>query len=232
MRQASRIEDLVARFAAIRETVGWEIDLGVELHRNMQAGDAVMLADELQRLRPLFVEDPIPPDSVMAMRAFAAKVNVPVAAGERNTTIWEFAEYLERPGMNYIRPDVGIAGGFTHVKKICALAEAFHAGILPHAVPSGAVAVAAHVQLGMCVPNWEAQEYMPPDGNQWTDVVDRVVELRDGYLIAPDRPGIGIELDDVGLAKYPVPTADLTGAVLGFDLSHPPLREDGSVAIR
>ena len=73
---------------------------------------------------------------------------------------------------------------------------------------------------------------MPPDGNQWTDVVDRVVELRDGYLIAPDRPGIGIELDDVGLAKYPVPTADLTGAVLGFDLSHPPLREDGSVAIR
>ena len=58
--------------------------------------------------------------------------------------------------MTYVRPDVGIAGGFTHVKKICALAEAFHAGILPHAVPSGPVAVAAHVQLGMCVPNWEA----------------------------------------------------------------------------
>jgi galactonate dehydratase len=222
-RQAARIADLVARFSAIRETVGWEIDLGVELHRNMSAGDAVMLCGELAPLRPLFVEDPIPPDSVAAMRAFADKVSVPVAAGERNTTIWEFAEYLERPGVNFIRPDVGVAGGITHLKKICALGEAFHAGIIPHAVPSGPVAVAAHVQLGMCVPNWEVQEHVPQDEPKWTDLVDHVIEVRDGYLIAPDRPGIGIELDDAGLAKHPP---------VSVDLSDPPLREDGSVAIR
>jgi galactonate dehydratase len=222
-RQAARIADLVARFAAIRETVGWEIDLGVELHRNMQAGDAVLLTDELARLRPLFVEDPIPPDSVMAMRAFAEKVNVPVSAGERNTTLWEFAEYLERPGVSYVRPDVGIAGGITHVKKICALAEAFHAQILPHCVPSGPVAVAAHVQLGMCVPNWELQEHVPQSEPKWTDIVDHVIEVRDGYLIAPERPGLGIELNDAGIAKHP-PVA--------VDLGDPPLREDGSVAIR
>jgi galactonate dehydratase len=222
-RQASRIEDLVARFAAIRETVGWDIDLGVELHRNMSAGDAVLLSGELARLRPLFVEDPIPPDSVLAMRAFAEKVSVPVAAGERNTTIWEFAEYLERPGVAFIRPDVGIAGGITHVKKICALAESFHAGVLPHAVPSGPVAVAAHVQLGMCVPNWELQEHVPQDEPRWTDLVDNVIEIRDGYLLAPDRPGLGIDLDDAGLARHP-PSS--------IDLSDPALREDGSVAIR
>ena len=223
-RQASRIADLVGRFAAIRETVGWEIDLGVELHRNMSAGDAVMLCAELAPLRPLFVEDPIPPDSVMAMRSFADKVSLPVAAGERNTTIWEFAEYLERPGgVNFIRPDVGVAGGITHVKKICALGEAFHAGIIPHAVPSGPVAVAAHVQLGICVPNWEVQEHVPQDDPKWTDLVDHVIEVRDGYLIAPDRPGLGIELDDAGLAKHPP---------VSVDLSDPPLREDGSVAIR
>jgi galactonate dehydratase len=222
-RQAARIADLVARFSAIRETVGWEIDLGVELHRNMSAGDAVMLCGELAPLRPLFVEDPIPPDSVAAMRAFADKVSVPVAAGERNTTIWEFAEYLERPGVNFIRPDVGVAGGITHVKKICALGEAFHAGVIPHAVPSGPVAVAAHVQLGMCVPNWEVQEHVPQDAPKWTDLVDQVIEVRDGYLIAPDRPGIGIDLDDAGLARHPP---------VSVDLSDPPLREDGSVAIR
>jgi galactonate dehydratase len=222
-RQAARIAELVARFSAIRETVGWEIDLGVELHRNMSAGDAVMLCGELAPLRPLFVEDPIPPDSVAAMRAFADKVSVPVAAGERNTTIWEFAEYLERPGVNFIRPDVGVAGGITHVKKICALGEAFHAGIIPHAVPSGPVAVAAHVQLGMCVPNWEVQEHVPQDSAKWTDLVDQVIEVRDGYLIAPDRPGIGIDLDDAGLARHPP---------VSVDLSDPPLREDGSVAIR
>jgi galactonate dehydratase len=223
MRQAARIEDLVSRFAAIRDAVGWSIDLGVELHRNMSAGDAVLLCDELTRFRPLFVEDPIPPDSVAALRAFAARVNLPVAAGERNTTIWEFAEYLERPGVSYVRPDVGIAGGITHVKKICALAESFHAGILPHAVPSGPVAVAAHVQLGMCVPNWELQEHMPQEQPRWTDIVDRVIEVRDGYLIPPERPGLGIELVDAGLAQHPPVFADLT---------HAPLREDGSVAIR
>lgn len=222
-RQAARIADLVARFAAIRETVGWEIDLGVELHRNMSAGDAVMLCGELTRFRPLFVEDPIPPDSVVGLRAFAAKVDLPVAAGERNTTIWEFAEYLERPGVAYIRPDVGIAGGITHVKKICALAESVNAGVLPHAVPSGPVAVAAHVQLGMCVPNWELQEHVPQDDPAWTDVVDSVIEVRDGYLIAPDRPGLGIDLVDAGLAKHPPQMPDL---------SHTPLREDGSVSIR
>jgi len=223
LRQAARIDDLVSRFAAIRETVGWEIDLGVELHRNMNAGDAVLLCAELARLRPLFVEDPIPPDSVAGLRAFAAKVSLPVAAGERNTTIWEFAEYLERPGVAYVRPDVGIAGGITHVKKICALAEAVNAGVLPHAVPSGPVAVAAHVQLGMCVPNWELQEHVPQDAPAWTDLVDSVIEVRDGYLIAPDRPGLGIDLADAGLAKHPPRSADL---------SHTPLREDGSVSIR
>ena len=223
LRQAARIEDLVARFAAVRETVGWEIDLGVELHRNMSAGDAVLLCGELARFRPLFVEDPIPPDSVAGLRAFAAKVGVPVAAGERNTTIWEFAEYLERPGIAFARPDVGIAGGITHVKKICALAEAVNAGILPHAVPSGPVAVAAHVQLGVAVPNWEVQEHVPQDEPRWTDLVDQVIEVRDGYLIPPDRPGLGIDLVDAGLAAHPPRTTDFTGLAV---------REDGSVAIR
>jgi galactonate dehydratase len=223
MRHARRLDDLVGRFAAVRETVGWDVDLGVELHRNMAAGDALMLCAELARLRPLFVEDPIPPDSVAALRAFVARVDLPVAAGERCTTIWEFAEYLERPGVAYVRPDVGIAGGITHVKKICALAEGFHAGVLPHSFPSGPVAVAAHVQLGMCVPNWELQEHRPQDDPRFTDLVDHVIEVRDGYLLAPDRPGLGIELDDDGLARHPpVPP----------DLSHTPRREDGSVAIR
>ncbi len=223
MRQAARIDDLVARFAAVRETVGWQVDLGVELHRNMTAGDALLLCGELGRFRPMFVEDPVPPDSVAALRAFAAKVSLPVAAGERNTTIWEFAEYLERPGIAYVRPDVGVAGGITHLKKICALAEAFHAGVIPHAVPSGPVSVAALVQLGMSVPNWEVQEHVPQDAPNWTDVVDHVIEVRDGYLLAPDRPGLGIALDDAGLAMHPPVSADLSRTVL---------REDGSVAIR
>jgi L-alanine-DL-glutamate epimerase-like enolase superfamily enzyme len=75
----------------------------------------------------------------------------------------------------------------------------------------------------MCTPNWELQEHVPQDEPRWTDLVDKVIELRDGYLIAPERPGLGIELDDAGLARHPP---------LAPDLAHTPLREDGSVAIR
>jgi galactonate dehydratase len=73
------------------------------------------------------------------------------------------------------------------------------------------------------VPNWEVQEHFPQDAPEWTDVVDHVIEVRDGYLIAPDRPGLGVELDDAGLALHPP---------LSADLSRTALREDGSVAIR
>jgi galactonate dehydratase len=222
MRQAQRIADLVGRFTAIRETVGWELDVGIELHRNMAPGDSVLLCEEIAPLRPLFVEDPIPPDSVYAFGEVAKKVRVPMAAGERNTTIWEFAEYVEQGGLAYVRPDVGIAGGITHVRKICALAEARHQGVLPHAVPSGPVATAAHVHLGITVPNWEAQEHIEQEGTAASAVVKNVVPLVDGWLYPPDAPGLGMELDEAGLASTPVRTIRV-GA---------PVREDGSVAIR
>lgn len=222
MRHATRIDDLVARFAAIRDTVGWDLDVGIELHRNLPPGDAVQLIEEIARLRPFFVEDPIAPDSALAFGEVSRQVRVPMAAGERNTTLWEFREYSEQPGMAYLRPDVGIAGGITHVRKICALAEARHQGILPHSVPNGPVATAAHVQLGLTAPNWEAQEYVEQDGPPDTDIVTAVVPCVDGWLRAPDAPGLGVELDLDGVSRTPVRQARV-GA---------PVREDGSVAIR
>lgn len=222
LRHASRIEDLAGRFQAIRDTVGWELDVGIELHRNLPPGDAVQLIEEIARLRPFFVEDPIAPDSALAFGEVSRQVRVPMAAGERNTTLWEFREYAEQPGMAYLRPDVGIAGGITHIRKICAVAESRHQGILPHSVPNGPVATAAHVQLGTTVPNWEAQEYVEQDGPPDTDIVRAVVPCVDGWLHAPDAPGLGVELDEAGLRRTPVREIP-AGA---------PVREDGSVAIR
>jgi galactonate dehydratase len=222
MRHAARLADLVERTALIREAVGDEIDLGIELHRNMAPGEAIALIRELERFRPLFVEDPIPPDSVLSLGKISEKVLVPVAAGERNTTIWEFREYLEAAGVHHIRPDLGISGGITHTKKICALAEAHHAGVIPHAVPSGPVAVAANVQLGLAVPNWEVQEHRRQDSAPWTTVVKAIVPVADGFFLPPEAPGLGIELDLRGVeslpAAAPVPAT--------------PAREDGSVAFR
>ena len=145
-----------------------------------------------------------------------------MAAGERNTSIYEFREYIEHAGISFARPDIGIAGGFTHVRKICAMAEAHHQGIIPHAVPNGPVATMAHVHMGISAPNWEVQEYMPLDVWPFNEMVDHVPTPKDGYFYPLDAPGLGITLNDAFLQA---------ASVSVFPIS-PDLREDGSVALR
>ena len=223
MRHAEKIADLVDRMASLRDAVGNTLDIGVELHRNMQPGNSIALIEELMPFRPLFVEDPIPPDSVLSFAEVSAKVNTPMAAGERNTSIYEFREYIEHAGLAFVRPDIGIAGGFTHVRKICAMAEAHHQGILPHAVPSGAIATMAHIHLGMTVPNWEAQEHVDQNVDPVQQMVKRIPLVKDGWLYPFDEPGLGMEINDAFFATNPPVTMH------GIN---PDLREDGSVALR
>ena len=223
MRHAEKIADLVDRMASLRDAVGNTLDIGVELHRNMQPGNSVALIEELMQFRPLFVEDPIPPDSVLSFAEVSAKVKTPMAAGERNTSIYEFREYIEHAGLAFVRPDIGIAGGFTHVRKICAMAEAHHQGILPHAVPSGAIATMAHIHLGMTVPNWEAQEHVDQNVDPVQQMVKRIPLVKDGWLYPFDEPGLGMEINYAFFATNPPVTMH------GIN---PDLREDGSVALR
>ncbi len=222
MRHSERIRDLVDRMDAVREAVGWDMDVGVEIHRNMIPGEAIVLAQELERFRPYFFEDPVAPDSVLSFGEVSEKTRIPMAAGERNLTIWEFREYVESAGVHHVRPDIGVAGGFTHCKKICAIAESHHQGVIPHAVPSGPVATAAHVQLGACVPNYEVQEHVYEESPPYSDVVEQIITLRDGWLEIPETPGIGVELDVDGIRKHPHEYGQIDGA----------MRDDGSVALR
>ena len=222
MRHSERIQDLVDRMAAVREAVGWDMDVGVEIHRNMIPGEAIVLAQELETFRPYFFEDPVAPDSVLSFGEVSEKTRIPMAAGERNLTIWEFREYVESAGVHHVRPDIGVAGGFTHCKKICAIAESHHQGVIPHAVPSGPVATAAHVQLGACVPNYEVQEHVYEESPPYSDVVEQVITLRDGWLEIPETPGIGVELDVDGIRRHPHDYGPIDGA----------MRDDGSVALR
>jgi|UniRef100_UPI00404904EE galactonate dehydratase len=223
MRHAQKIEDLVNRMAELRDAVGNTLDIGVELHRNMQPGNSIALIKELMKFRPLFVEDPIPPDSVLSFGEVSAKVDTPMAAGERNTSIYEFREYIEHAGLSFVRPDIGLAGGFTHVRKICGMAEAHHQGVLPHAVPSGAIATMAHIHLGISVPNWEAQEHVDQNVDPVQQMVKRIPLVKEGWLYPFDEPGLGMEINDAFFATNP------PVVVHGVK---PDLREDGSVALR
>lgn len=187
---------------AVREEVGWDFDIGIEIHRNMFPGTAVVFAQQIEKFLPYFFEDPIAPDSVMTMGAVGEKVNIPLAVGERNNTLWEFREYCGLPGVSFLKPDIGLAGGFTHVKKIAAVAESFHIKMAPHQF-LGPIANTALTHIATATPNWDVNEFAPETGTFKETIVDNVLEVQDGYFIPPEKPGLGIDLNVEEMLKHP-----------------------------
>lgn len=180
--------------AAVRERIGWEVDLAVEAHRNLTPGDAQVFARLVEEQGLVFLEDAIVPFGVDANRAVAARIGSPVATAERCLNIWEFREYSDSHDIAFLRPDIGLAGGFSQLRKIAAIAESRHQRIVPHNFTSPVV-TACHVQMAACTPNWDLQGYVREDREPWNRVTSRVNTLRNGFLEIPETPGIGLELD-------------------------------------
>ncbi|MSS71993.1 MAG: galactonate dehydratase [Candidatus Latescibacteria bacterium] len=207
---SEKIHDAIETVRAYREAVGDEVDLCIEIHRRMDPAEAIVLARGIEPYRPYFLEDPIRPDNFDAMAEVAQKIHIPIATGERIHTIYEFEMLLARNAVQYVRPDVCMAGGISHCKKIAALAEAHHVGVVPHN-PLSPVSTAACVQLAACIPNFALQEY--PSGEHEppkSEIVKGALRLENGFLIIPDAPGIGVELVEGAQEKYPPKPRSLT----------------------
>lgn len=203
----------------VRAAVGWDVDLAVEVHRNLLPADAIEFAELLRDQLLYFIEDPILPYSVASNCRVAEHVRAPVALSERNTTVWEFREYSDSHGVAILRPDVGVAGGFTQMRKIAAIAESRHQRIVPHNFTSPVV-TACHVQLAACTSNWDVQGYVREDRAPWRDVVAHLNAIEGGYLKIPEEPGIGMTLnfDYLATATYqPFGTQFGHGSLLGAD---------------
>jgi galactonate dehydratase len=200
---ASKIGDAIETVRQYREAVGDAVDLCIEIHRRLTPSEAVVLARGIEPYHPFFYEDPILPDNFDAMGLVAQQIHIPIATGERLHTIYEFQMLLARGAVQYVRPDVCMCGGLTGAKKIAALAEAHHVGVVPHN-PLSPVSTAACVQLAACIPNFALQEYpigedVPPK----SEIVKSAVRTEGGYIIIPDAPGIGIELADDAAERWP-----------------------------
>jgi galactonate dehydratase len=198
-----KMEDAIETVGCYREAVGNDVDLCIEIHRRLKPAEAVVLARGIEEFHPFFYEDPILPDSFDAMALVAEQIHIPIATGERLHTIQEFEMLLARGAVQYVRPDVCLAGGLTHSKKIAALAEARYVGVVPHN-PLSPVSTAACLQLAACIPNFVLQEYPlgelePPK----SEIIKSPLKLENGYLIVPDAPGIGIELAPEAAERYP-----------------------------
>ena len=200
---AQKMQDAIDTVGAYREAVGDEVDLCIEIHRQLTPAEAIVLGRGIEKFHPMFYEDPVPPDNFDAMELVARNISIPIATGERFHTIHEFEMLLQRGAVQYVRPDVCMAGGITHSKKIAALAEAHYVGVVPHN-PLSPVSTAACLQLAACIPNFAIQEY--PTGEDRppkSEIVTSRIAVEDGFLVIPDAPGIGIELAEDAQEKYP-----------------------------
>lgn len=216
---AAKMGDAIETVRQYREAVGDEVDLCIEIHRQLHPAEAVVLARGIAPYHPFFYEDPTLPDNFDAMGLIAQQIDIPIATGERLHTIYEFQMLLARGAVQYVRPDVCMCGGLTGAKKIAALAEANHVGVVPHN-PLGPVSTAACLQLAACIPNFALQEYpLGEDVPPKSEMVKSVLKREGGYLLIPDAPGIGIELAPDAAVRHPYkPRAVVTR-----------LHEDGSV---
>lgn len=200
---ANKVQSYADKVRACREAVGSEFDLILECHRSMNPSEAVCFAREVEAYHPLFIEDPIPPDSIDAMAKTANAINIPVATGERYISIQEFEMLFHRNGANYVRPDVCALGGITPARKVAAMAEANYVGIVPHN-PLGPVSTAACLQLDAAIPNFTIQEFPSfyERGGEHL-MLSKPLIHEQGYITIPDGPGLGIELIDDLCEKFP-----------------------------
>ena len=206
--------------AAAREGGGPDLDLIVEVHRKLTPMNSIVLESALAPFNLYFIEDPIQIDTISTQAELAKRMTTPLAIGERNVSIWEFRELLEAGGPQYVRPDLGLAGGITHCKKIAALAEAYHSAVVTHNF-LGPVITAASLHLDTSIPNFITQEYTKGDESEDFAVYKVAYQREGGYIPIPEAPGLGIELDDSLIEENPYQPMN-TGTT--------PLREDGSVA--
>ena len=207
---ADKMQDAIDAVGSYREAVGNDVDLCIEIHRRLTPSEAIVLARGIEQFHPFFYEDPIVPDSFDAMGLVAQNIHIPIATGERLHTIYEFQALLSRGAVQYVRPDVCMAGGLTHSKKIAAIAEAHHVAVVPHN-PLSPVSTAACIQLAACIPNFALQEY--PSGESKppkSEIVKSALRLEDGFLIVPDSPGLGIELAEDAQERHPYAPRGLT----------------------
>jgi L-alanine-DL-glutamate epimerase-like enolase superfamily enzyme len=188
---------------AIREAIGDGINLMVDANSGFDAHNAIALGKELERHHVFWMEEPVPPDDLCGYQKVSRALTIPVAAGESEFTRYGFRDLITQGNIAIVQPDVARAGGISEVKKIAVLASSYNLPYCPHTGASGAVCVAASIQLSAAIPNFLIFEYMYPPNPLREDILkEPLLEVHNGYIQVPDKPGLGIELDEGKVAEY------------------------------
>ena len=196
-----KIDAVCQRVSAIRDALGYEMDIAVDFHGRVHKSMAKVLARELDQFHLMFIEEPVLPQNNEALREIARYTPTPIATGERMFSRWEFKNLLEDGYVDIIQPDLSHAGGISECKKIAAMAEAYDVAVAPHC-PLGPIALGACLQLDTCTPNAFIQEQsLGIHYNKGGELLDylrnpEIYQYENSFIRLIQTPGLGVEINE------------------------------------
>ena len=193
-----------ARLAAVRKAVGDDMDVGLDPHaRIFEPVRALQMAQAVEPYRPMFFEEPLRPENIVAMGRLHRKIPVPIATGEMLYTKYEFRDVIAEEAADILQPDLLLCGGLMESKKIAAMAEAEYLTIAPHS-PLGPVSTAVSTHFAASTPNFIILEYRDDSQGPMRNLILEPLKREGGYLELPQDPGLGIELNEKAFAGNPL----------------------------
>jgi galactonate dehydratase len=196
-------EQAVATVAAVREAVGPQIDLLIEVHRRLAPMHAIRIARAMEPFRPFWFEEPVSSTNLEALAECRRQIGLPIVTGEELYTRAEFRRVFELRAADIINPDVCNCGGIQELRAIAQMAEPSFVTVSPHNYNSTTVGLAATLHVSAAIPNFLITEYFVNFEAKGRAIAGPAFEVRGGYIAVPQRPGLGIELDEQALARFP-----------------------------
>jgi galactonate dehydratase len=193
----------VENVRAVREAIGPDVDILLDMHRRLAPMHATRIAREIERYRPFWYEEPVLAENLDALADTKRAINIPVVTGEELYTKFEFREVFEKRAADIINPDVCNVGGILELKEIAAMAEPYFVAVSPHNYNSTTVGLAATIQVSAHIPNFLITEYFVNMEDFGREVAINPFQVEDGYIRVPQDPGLGIDLDETALAGHP-----------------------------
>ena len=211
----AEIDHMVDKVAFMRESLPKSMELAVDMHGRYDVGTAKRVAKELEPFRLLWLEEPVPAENIDAMRDVRESTHTPICCGENLYLRFGFRELLEKRAVDIIMPDVHKCGGLLEARKIADMAHTYYVPMAPHAQASPIGMMAACHMLAT-IPNFLVYEWHwgHPDSRtqQWKNFVKEGDIIQKGYITVPDKPGIGVEMNDEAVRKMVRPGSNWFGA--------------------
>ena len=188
-------EGIVQEMRVLREGLGPDVKLMVDLHWKFTAQEAIQFVDQLAAYQPYFVEAPCQPEDIEGQAQVGAAIKVPLALGEEWRTVFEVRPRLERRCMSIIQPEMGHTG-ISQFMQIGRMAHAFHVRVIPHASIGIGIFQAASLHAAAALPNCPMHEYQHSVFDRNLRFVRTSMRCEAGAFVLPEGPGLGIEPHD------------------------------------